>query len=343
MAVRVGIVGLGMMGTTHFKSYGQIPDAQVVAVCDVDAKKLAGDWAGAAGNIDTGAAQTVDLAAIRRYSSYGKFMKDAGIDVVDICLPTFLHEKLAAKAFAAGKHVICEKPMALKAAKARKMIDAAAAAGKFLGMAHVLRFWPEYVMLKSMIDSGRYGKVRRAYFSRFASRPTWTWGNWSQDSKRSGAGALDLHIHDTDLVQWYFGKPTAVTSRGTFDPDGGAAHILTAFDVPGGELVVAEGGWDLPAGFPFEMAARILFETAAVDFSSSATPTLTVYDAKTGQSEHPEVLGVSGYTEELRYFIGCIEAGRASDRIMPAEAADAVAIVEAEVRSARSGRTVKIK
>ena len=344
MKVRVAVVGLGMMGTTHFKSYGEIPEAELVAVCDVQDRKLEGDWSASAGNIDTGAAQRTDLSGLRRYADFGRLLRDKEVDLVDICLPTFLHAPMAIRALKAGRHVVCEKPMARTAREARRMVAAAAESGRFLGVAHVLRFWPEYLAMKEMMDSGRFGRVRSAYFGRFSARPMWSWENWLEDPKRSGSAILDLHVHDTDMVQWFFGRPQRVTATGTFDPNGGASHILTTFHYENGPMVVAEGGWDFPPTFPFRMSARVVFETAAVEYSSLGKPTLAVHDAKTGKAEYPTMPPVSGYTEELRYFVGCVAAGgQPPARVPPADAAASVAIVEAEMKSAARGRAVALK
>jgi predicted dehydrogenase len=343
MKVRVAVVGLGMMGTTHFKAYREIPEAELVAVCDVDARKLAGDWSGAAGNIDTGAAQRTDLSGLRAYADFGDLLKDKGVDAVDICLPTFLHAPMAIRALKARKHVICEKPMARTAREARQMVKTAARKNRFLGVAHVLRFWPEYLAMKEMMDSGRYGRIRSAYFGRFSSRPMWSWENWLQDAARSGSAVLDLHVHDTDMVQWFFGRPLKVTAAGTFDADGGASHILATFHYEKGPMVVVEGGWDFPPSFPFRMSARVVFESAAVEFNTLRAPTLAVHDARTGKAEYPAMPAVNGYTEELRYFIGCIASGQPPARVPPADAAASVAVVEAEVKSALTGKTVKVR
>jgi len=343
MKVRVAVVGLGMMGTTHFKCYPDIPEAELVAVCDVDPKKLEGDWSGAAGNIDTGAAQKTDLSGLRRYADIRKLLRDNEVDAVDICLPTFLHAPTAVKALKAGKHVICEKPMARTFREARKMVAAAEKAGRLLCIAHVLRFWPEYLAIKEMMDSGRYGRVRSAYFGRFSATPMWSWENWLQDPARSGSAVLDLHVHDTDMVQWFFGRPVRVTSSGTFDSSGGASHILSTFQYDKGPVVAAEGGWDFPPSFPFRMSARVVFDTAAVEFNTLRAPTLAVHDGKTGKVEYPAMPAVNGYTEELRYFVGCIAAGQPPARVPPADAAASVAIVEAEMKAALKGKSVKVR
>jgi len=342
MAVRVAVVGLGMMGTTHFKGYQSIPEAEVVAVCDVSGRKLSGDWSAAAGNIDTGAAHQTDLSRLRTYEKFGRLLRDKDVDLVDLCVPTFQHAPMAMKALKAGKHVFCEKPMAITSRKAARMIAAAEASGRMLAVGHVLRFWPEYLLIKQWIDSGVYGAVRSAMFTRLSGRPLWSWDNWLQDPKRSGAAALDLHIHDADTIQWFFGRPGKVSATGTFEGEA-LSHVVARYHYDGGPLVMAEGGWDYPQSFPFRMEASVVFEKAAVEYSSRRSPTLTVYEADAKEPTHPPVAAQDGYTEELRYFIGCVASGRKPDRIAPADAAAAVAIVEAEVKAARKGRPVAVR
>ena len=341
MAVRVGIVGLGMMGTTHFKGYKGVPEAQVVAVCDVSGRKLSGDWSEAAGNIDTGAAGRQDLSALRTYDDLDKLLADQEVDLVDLCVPTFQHADFAIRALEAGKHVFCEKPMARTSARAREMIATAKAAGRLLAVGHVLRFWPEYLVMKAMIDDGRYGKVKSAVLTRLSPRPGWTWDNWILDEKRSGGAPLDLHIHDADTVQWYFGLPERVSAVGTEEAKG-MGHIVATYHYADGPVVVAEGGWDYPASFPFRMAASLVFEKAAVEFSTMTSPTLAVYEEGAKAAMHPKVPAQDGYTEELRYFVGCVAKGKAPERIAPEEAVSAVAIVEAEIKAARSGKPVAL-
>jgi len=342
MAVRIGIVGLGMMGTTHFRGYQEIPEAQVVAVCDVSGKKLSGDWSDAAGNIDTGAAAVQDLSALKTYGDFAQFLADADIDLVDLCVPTFQHADMTIQALEAGKHVFCEKPMARTSALARKMVEAAEANGRLLAVGHVLRFWPEYLVLKEMIDDGRYGAVTSAVLTRLSPRPQWTWDNWILDEQRSGGAPLDLHIHDADTVQWFFGRPESVSAVGSQEPSA-IGHILTTYHYADGPAVVAEGGWDYPQTYPFRMAASLVFEKAAVEFTTLTSPTLAVYEEGADEPVHPDVPARDGYTEELRYFVGCVAAGTKPERIDPADAVAAIAIVEAEMESARTGKPVAVQ
>jgi len=326
-------------GTTHFRGYGEIPEAKVVAVCDLSGKKLAGDWAEAAGNIDTGAAARQDLSGIRTYADLADLLADAGVDLVDLCVPTFQHADFAVRALEAGKHVLCEKPMARTVGECRRMIEAAEKAGRVLAVGHVLRFWPEYVVIKEMIDSGRYGRVLEAVLTRLSPKPGWTWDDWILDEARSGGAPLDLHIHDADTVRWFFGPPAQVTAVGVEGPTA-MDHIVTTYHYADGPVVVAEGGWGYPAAFPFRMEARLVFEKAALEFTTMRSPTLAVYEEGAEAPVRPEVPQADGYTEELRYVVQCVDQGREPERLLGAEAAAAVALVEAEVQAARTGRPV---
>jgi len=341
MTVRVGLVGLGMMGATHFNGYKEIAEAEVTALCDVQVQRLKGDFTGTAGNIETGSAETEDVSGMKAYEQFDRLLEDGDVDLVDICLPTFLHEEKAVAALQAGKHVFCEKPMAMTYDQACRMIGAAEKAGKMLMIGQCLRFWPEYVMIKEIIDSGRYGPVRSAVLRRLGAMPDWSWNSWLTDTSRSGCAALDLHIHDVDVAQWYFGKPAQVTSQGTPWGDGGLAHIVTQYGYDDIPMVVAEGGWDLHGTFPFCMSAQIIFEKATVDYSSAASPTLTIYEPD-GTVQTPPVAEANAYTEELRYFARCIESGEAPERVPNASAALTVAIAEAEIASAQTGKPVTV-
>ena len=337
MTVRIGLVGLGMMGTTHFKGYKEIDNADIVALCDIQPQRLKGDFSGTAGNIDTGSAELEDVAGMKTYRQFGKLIRNPDVDLVDICLPSYMHARMTTAALQAGKHVFCEKPMAMSYKQACRMSQAAREAGKHLMIGQCLRFWPEYVLIKQIIDSGRFGRARSAVLRRLGAPPTWSWQNWLFDTKKSGSCALDLHIHDVDTLNWFFGKPAKVFSQGTPTPDGGVGHILTQYFYEDGPVAFADGSWDFHGAYPFSMSASIVFESGTVDYNSSATPTLAIYTPD-GAVETPSVSQGSAYTEELRYFVGCIESGTAPDRVPNESAALAVAIVAAEIRSTKSGR-----
>jgi len=339
MTVRVGLAGLGFMGSMHFTGYRGVDNADVVAVCDVEADRLTPDWCGPGGNIDRG--QGLGIGGIDTFTDYSQMLAQAEIDMVDLCTPTFTHASLAVQALQAGKHVFCEKPMALDSGQCRRMVDAADRTGKLLAIGHVLRFWPEYLAMKDMIAKSAYGKLKVGRFFRHGGVPSWSWHNWMLDSKRGGLAAWDMHVHDTDTVQWLFGTPGTVCTHAHLEEEGGANYIFTQFLYDDGMTIVSEGSW-LPGDVPFSMGAMLTFEHATVRFSTAESPTLMVYPSD-GEPTAPEVAHADGYVEELKYFVNCVETGAKPDRCPPEASARSIAILEAEFLSARSGKLVKVK
>lgn len=337
MSLRVGLIGLGFMGMNHARMHQSLRGSVLAAVSDVVPERMEGRT-NAGGNIDTGSTP-LDLSAVKKYENWKKLIADKTLDAIDICTPTYMHAEMAIKAMKAGKHCFCEKPMAMNAAQAKRMVETSQKTGKLLMIGHCLRFWPEYVMMKDMIDSGRYGRVRSAIFRRYSGTPIWSWDKWMEDSTRSGHCALDMHIHDVDTIQWLFGQPAKVTSRGSTLADGGVNHLITQYDYPEIPLVSAEGAWLAP-GMGFFMAATIAFEKATVEYSSLNSPTLAVFED--GKKQTPAVPAGNGYAIELQYFIDCITEGKPPQKSMPEESARAVAITQAEIKSVITGRPVSL-
>ena len=337
MATRVGILGLGFMGKMHFDTYAGMNGARAVAICDVDAKKRRGDWSAIVGNI-AGKGAAADLSGVRIYAATEQFLADGEVDVVDICLPTDLHAPAAVAALKAGKHVICEKPMARTSADCRRMIHAARKARRRLFVAHCIRFWPEYVKAREIIRGGRYGKVISAVFTRVSPTPTWTYRNWALDPARSGGCALDLHIHDADFVLHVFGKPRSVSARGAGVGKGRLDHVVATYDYGSDLLVAAEGAWEYAPTFPFSMTFRIAMKGATLAFGPDG---LMLHPVK-GRPRKVKTRPGDGYQHELKHFIGRIAAGRASGVLTPESAMQSVKLIEAETASAAAGRAVKV-
>ncbi|MEK7477654.1 MAG: Gfo/Idh/MocA family oxidoreductase [Candidatus Coatesbacteria bacterium] len=339
MALRIGIVGLGFMGKMHFDTYGRMKHAKVTAICDVDPKKRAGDWSGIRGNIG-GGGRRVNLSGVRTYSSLRDMLADPGVDVVDVTLPTYLHARAAIAAFRAGKHVICEKPLAINAREAAAVVTAARLARRRLFVAQCIRFWPQYAVARNLVRSGKWGRVLTAAFRRFSSSPLWSWQGWLQDPRRSGLAALDLHIHDADFVLHTFGTPRSVTAHGGGLKAGRLDHILASYDYGKGKLVTAEGAWEFAAGFPFSMTFAIVMQKATLAMGPDLK--LLLHRVRGGTVEVKAPAG-DGYGHELAHFVECIRKNKASPVVTPESALQSVKLVEAEVRSVRSGKTVRVR
>lgn len=339
--IKIGIVGLGFMGTKHLGIYQEMQDrVAVTAVAEPDAKKRNGDLSGAVGNIDD--CRSASLSGVAAtFKSLDALLTEADVDVVDITLPTFMHRDAVLKAFAAGKHVICEKPMALYHHEAAEMAAAAADSGKALHVGQCLRFWPAYVKARALILDGTLGRVRTAAFSRISPLPGWMWRNWALEPDKSGGAPLDLHIHDADFIAHLFGRPYAVSAfaggrRGCAEP---LDHIATCYHYADDMLVTAVGAWEYAAGYPFSMTFSIHADHGTLALAADGA--LSLYrDGR--EREIVEVVPGDGWTHELRHFVDCIAGGVPSGVITPDEAAYSVKLVRAEMESALLGRRVEI-
>jgi len=340
--IGVGLVGVGFMGKMHFGVHQQGSRSKIVALCDVDEKKLSGDWSSIGGNIDDPSAKNVNLSGIKKYTRIEDLLLDPAVDLVDITLPTYLHAKNVVKALEAGKHVLCEKPIALTVEDAAQMVKAAGAAkGKFM-VAHCIRWWPEYAVTREIVTSKTYGRVYSAVFRRITPTPTWGWKNWLQDHTRSGGACIDLHIHDTDYINYLFGLPQAVTSTGVTKTSGGVDHIVTTYQYDTENfMVVAEGDWTCHPSVPFEMMFTIICETATIHYNCNNEKSLVIYP-KGGGEEYPEFEPGDGYHNEIEYFLECVENDTTPTVVTPAEAREALAVTLAEIKSVETGKSVAI-
>jgi predicted dehydrogenase len=345
MAVRVGIVGVGFMGKTHLGIYLNNKKAKVTAFCDIDKKKAKGDFGSGGGNLGSGGAKSLSKD-VKGYRKAEDLINDPNVDLVDICLPTYLHAEYTIKALNAGKHVLCEKPLTIDIKDAERVVKAAKRADGFMMTAHCMRFWPEWAWLKAAVDSRKYGKVHSAVFRRFASTPTWTSHNWILNPELSGSALFDLHIHDTDFVRYVFGDPKAVFSVG----NGGKAtrkgidHVVTSYLFRDPNLMVsAEGGWNADPTYGFTMRYTVVFEKATVDFDLGREGKVLLLH-KTG-AKAAEVVKVptnNGWEGEIDYYLRCIAADKAPTTITPADALDSVTLVQAELESIETRKLVKL-
>jgi len=273
--INVGVIGLGFMGRTHIGAYQAARrdgyPVRLVAVSDRDESRLSGQ-AQQGGNAELSAAteRLFDPAEVRGFTDALALIADPDVHLVSICTHTDTHVDLALAAIRAGKHVLCEKPVAVASADVRRLADAAARARTLCMPAMCMRFWPGWTFLRDAVRSKAYGKVRSATFTRLGSPPDWG-RDFYADMNRTGGPLVDLHIHDTDFVRYIFGVPRAVSSVGSL------AHVTTQYhyDPSVAEHVVAKGGQDM-APSPLELCRDGKREAVAL-------PTGTGYD---GQVRH---------------------------------------------------------
>ena len=330
--MRIGVVGLGFMGSTHLEAYGKTAGFELAAVASSDPKKLGGDLSAIGGNLDRGGGKH-DFSAAARYATAGELIADPNVEAVDLCTPTYLHAPLAIEALQAGKHVLVEKPMALTAEDCESMIAAAKQAGRVLMVAQVLRFFPEYAAARSMALAGDLGAVRAAEFRRKCAAPAW--GRWLQDPACSGGGVMDLLIHDFDFCQHLFGRPRAVRAVGYEDLAAGIDFVEAQLDYGDGVPVIVSGGWRHAESYPFSMEFNIVCDGGTLDFSSTKSG-LRLHRAD-GKQVDAAVPAVDGFTAELQAFLDACEAGCPPDICRPEDSAEAVRIALAMKRSRAAG------
>src|SRR5262245_46965063 len=339
--MNVGVVALGSMGVTHIKAYRHVSGVRIAALCNPSGRHLDGDFAGVAGNVGTDEPLKLDMRSVKATRNFADLLTDPDIQVIDICSPTKTHVELSVAALKAGKHVVCEKPLARIPQAAREVAAAAKTATGFFMPAMCMRFWPEWVWLKAAIQDQRFGEVLSASFRRVAEPPAWGQNNFFQGAE-SGGGLFDLHIHDTDFVQFCFGRPRRVHSRGYKKFSGAVDHVVTQYEVDSGAVVHAEGSWAMAKGFGFSMTYCVNFDGATVDYDLARTsdPLRLVEEGRPPVSVRCE--GPDAYIGELTHFIESVRAGRPPSVATVDDAVSAVEICAAEERSVLTGSAERV-
>ena len=266
---------------------------------------------------------------------------------MDVCLPTFLHREACERAFAAGKHVLLEKPIALNREDADAILAAAERSGRVLVVGLVLRFFPEYVEIERRVRARAYGHP--LVVSTYRLSPPVDWNDWMRDPARSGGPAVDLVGHDFDQMNWLLGRPRqafarAVTPRGK-DP----GYVLSLLEYDGAQGI-AEGGMIVPHSYPFSAGIRVLCERGVIEHGFRAGPFadggniggitnrfLRVHPSA-GASETITVQEFDPWAAEIAYFADHAEQGRSPARATGAQAREALLVSLAVNRSLRSGR-----
>lgn len=329
--VKVGIIGAGCMGKIHAQCYKLLPNAKLVAITDSQIDK---------------AQELANKYGAKVYKSADDLLSDKEIQVVDICLPTFLHKEYVIKAARAKKDILCEKPIALELKDADEMIATCSKAKVKFMIAQVLRFWPEYVKLKEIIDSKMLGKILSLTCRRISSLPVWGWQNWFLDSKKSGGMILDLHIHDVDYLCYLFGRPISLCAYGT------DYHVWCSYKFKGNVVGFAEGGWDAAAKFPFTATFTAIFEKGTVEFNPHREKTLAVYTADKIEYPKIEVMTIEdspgnitvlgGYFSEIEYFINCVEKNQSPKIVTAKDARTTLEIILLEMKSIKTGKVINL-
>ena len=327
--LKIGILGAGFMGDTHCICYNALRD------CDIEITAIA--------DPDTGkAARLAESFGARVYRTSDELIENENVDIIDICLPTFLHKEYILKSIGKGRHILCEKPIALNMAEAEEILRAAEGYGKNIMTAHCIRFWPEYMLFSDYVRNGDLGRFLSAAFFRISPRrkPGTAWEDWIVDSARSGGAVIDLQVHDADFLRSVFGEPDMFQSALYYN-HGHPEHIYTHYKF-GSAIVSTEAGWDYPSGiFPFSMSYRAVFEKGTLVYDSAAPEKKVKIYMENGEVvtpcvQYPEIAPVGtsgnmpavyGYYNEIQYFLDCVRNNRPTDKCSLAESAKSLELV----------------
>jgi predicted dehydrogenase len=338
--VRIGIAGIGFMGVTHYNAIRKVKGARVTAIFTRSPKKLRGDWRDVQGNFgDGGGVQ--DLSAIRCHGSLEELLHDDQVDVVHNCLPTPLHLSSTMAALGAGKHVFLEKPIAVSLHDADLMLAEARRQRRLFMVAHVLRFFPEFRLIKELAAGRRFGAVRAAHFKRVTAYPKW---RDADDIVESGGPAIDLHIHDCDFVRFLFGNPQAVTSNGLVSRRGIVEHVHTHYHFAGRPMAISsESGWLSQQGCPFEHGYDVYFADATLKFNSTwgRPPVLLTADGKTRQPRLPG--RKDAFIGEIQDAVDALSKGKTSPTLSALSGRESLRLCLKEIESVRRQKKVNLK
>jgi predicted dehydrogenase len=338
--VNVGVVGLGFMGSVHLRAYQALESARVTAVCDAIRLPVKGVLPGVAGNVQT--TPDIDLGgSVKVFRKLEELLADPEVELVDLCTPTLLHAEQAIAALKAGKHVFCEKPLARTSEAARKVVEAEAAGSCFLMPAMCMRFWPGWGWLKETLSKQTYGPVRAARFRRLSEMPGWSTQGTYSGSNDTGGALFDLHIHDTDFVQFLFGQPASVFSTGVCARGGSVDHVVTQYCYPEGPSVSAEGSWLLTKGF--QMDYTIFCERATLDFDLERGANAMRVLEQGQPARFIQCQGPDGYGAEVGYIVECVRDNRRPTIVTSLDGLSALEICEAEEQSLRTGKPISLR
>jgi len=318
------------MGATHLGAFWKMDGVQVAAVCTENPAAQTGDLSNTGGNLGRKGG-VYDFSTVSKYRRWQDLVQDPALDAVDICLPTDMHEPVTVAALGAGKHVLCEKPMALTPEECERMIGAAETQQRVLMIGQVLRFWPAYRYLQQFGKGNEFGALRSATFVRRCGIPNWS--RWLPVEARSGGALLDLLVHDIDQALLLCGLPDRVAAKRLGDVDGVAASLI----YPNGPEVRIQGGW-FAADTPFSMSFQARTGRAELELTADG---LARNDGA-GQRTPIDTTG-DGYEAEVSYFVECCKTGQQPELCPPRASAQAVEVALLLKEARETGEQIKCR
>ncbi|KPJ88659.1 MAG: hypothetical protein AMS17_04595 [Spirochaetes bacterium DG_61] len=335
--LNVALCGCGFVGRIHAKAYSNIKDAQVSGVFDLNQEK---------------SSALAEEIGVKQYTRLAEILSDDSIDIVDVCVPTFLHREFTENSLQADKHVLCEKPIALTVSDAEAMVNAAEKAATLLMIGHTHRFYIENVLVHEAAQAGRLGEVLSCSAYRLGVMPDWSEGRWMANGEKSGGAATDFILHDIDLCNWIGGTPRLVMAQGVRSQTGAWDYMDVSIDYENGVKGFVEGGWMFKGEWPFTQEHRIMGKKGTAQWRSRMGKNIE------GRMEADTVVGIfidaesasfpkwekrDPFEKEIEYFIGCVSAQKPVETIRPLDALTALKVSLAAKKSAETLKPIKIR
>jgi len=345
--LKVGIAGLGFMGWIHWLAYQKTSGVKVVAICTPEPHRREGDWTDIKGNFGP-PGEKVDLSEVRTYENLEDMFADPDIDLIDICLPPSMHADAIVKAANSGKHILCEKPLALNLEDCDRAVAASKENGKHLLVGQVLPFFTEFQFARETIASGKYGKLIGGSFKRVISDPQWLKNFY--DPNFIGGPLFDLHVHDAHFIRLLFGMPQGVYSSGRIRGEV-VDYCTSIFKFEDPDVVVAcTSGVINQQGRPFTHGYEIHLEKATIQFDFQAfadeAETMPVKvlteDGKVLRPELGDGDPVLGFGREIEEVAKCLNENRNSEILNGALARDAIEICQIQARSVMENKFISV-
>ena len=334
---RIGIVGAGGIGGWHASRWRQLQN----------------DWSGRLELL--GCYDVAPEAAAKFTTEFGgkafetmDSLLDA-VDVVDVCTPTPYHKNPVLAAAAAGKDIICEKPLARHLDDAEEMVAACQTAGVRLFVAQVVRFFGQFARARATVVQGQIGRPGLIRTVRGGAVPRIVKGSWFTDFEQSGGVIMDVSIHDLDFVRWCFGDVERVFARGlTFAGLAPHDHALITLRFKNGAIGHLEGSWAYPPG-RFRTRFEIACDQGLVEWDSLDPAPVTVMlkseeapgSPAIPQPQSPLAPQDDPYYLELEHFLDCLERDEAF-LVTPKEGLEAVRLSLAAIESIRTGEPITL-
>lgn len=327
--IKSAIIGGGFIGSSHAAAYENIDGVKVVAI--VEANEKVGKELG-------------NKHHIKHYLDAKEMLDNEDVDMIDVCLPTFLHEEYVFLGAKYKKHVLCEKPFTLTVASAKRMVKACEDAGVKFMIAQAARWWPEFVEVKNCIDNDMIGNIHMVSVNRLAQHPTWT--QWHRIPEKSGGGLFDLHVHDIDYLYYLFGSVKDVYSLGWKSQCGCWNHMVTSLTFNNGVKAVSESSLEMMGQYPFSIGLRLAGDKSTIEYKFSAGLNIKdkaessfIYFENGKDPEKLEANQPDAFEAEIQGFVDAI-AENTSVMIPPTESVEVLEIIEAIKKSLETGKVI---